>query len=242
MLTHFKTQLEKKLQLTNDVYLLTFKLIEPQQISFVAGQYMISLIPQGGGQFIRRLYSIASPPTGTNSFQLLIKVVPDGKGSNYLTSLKEGAEMFFDGPAGIFTLKDQKNPVFLATGTGLAPFRSMIKKIQSQPSDIKKYTLFWGLANITDLCLLNELKEFAKKDSRFSYYICLSREISLEKINPEDQNHFVLGRINVGLDKYLSSLTDATFNICGNREVVETLRSYLAEKGIKNEQIYFEKF
>jgi len=245
MLTRFQTKLGKKIQLTDDMYLLRFDLIEPKEINFLAGQYVISLIPQGQpGQFLRRLYSIASSPNNKNNFELLIKNIPNGTGSIYLTSLNEEDKVLFDGPAGIFTLKENDNKkIFLATGTGLAPIRSMLQTIAQQfKVKSQEYYLFWGLANFKDICLLDELKNWQRKLLNFQFFLCLSRESSLDKISGEDKKFYHLGRIPTAFDKYWEKIKDGEFNICGNRDVVESLKTYLFEKVQDKTKIYFEKF
>jgi len=228
MLTRFKTKLAKKTQLTKDVYLLRFDLVEPKELSFQAGQYMISLIP------VRRLYSIASSADIKNSFELLIKLIQGGAGSSYLTSLSEGSKILFDGPAGVFSLKENNDKkIFLATGTGIAPIRSIINsKFKILNS---KFYLFWGLSKFSDVCLFDELKNF-------KFQICLSRETSLDQIADEDKKYYHLGRIPTTLDKYWDEIKDGDFYICGNREVVEDLKNYLLEKQIDKSKIHFEKF
>jgi len=242
MFTRFKTKLSKKTRLTEDVFLLKFDLIEPKEIVFLAGQYIISLIPQGQpNQFLRRLYSIASSPDMKNSFELMIKVFPNGIGSTYLTSLSQGNVMFFDGPAGMFTLKENSNKkVFLATGTGLAPIRAMLKSKTHIKN--KKYYLFWGLRKLSDVCLFEELKLLIPSLSTPNFKICLSRETSLDQIPEIDRKYYSLGRIPTVLDQYWQEIKDGEFNICGNRELVETLKTYLYEKMEDKSKIYFEKF
>jgi len=252
MLTRFKTVLGKKTKLTEDVYLLRFDLVEPKELNFMAGQYMISLIPQKEpGQLLRRLYSITSSPDTKNSFELMIKVMPGGVGSTYLTSLNEGQEMLFDGPAGIFTLKETTNAkVFLATGTGLAPMRSMLKKILNSKSEVSnkfeirnsKLFLFWGGSYFKDVCLLDELKSFEKNLPNFKLFLCISRETSLDQIPEGDRKYYHLGRVPTALEKYWEEIKDAEFNICGNQEVVEGLKNYLFAKVTDKTKVHFEKF
>jgi len=249
MLTRFKSKLSKKTQLTEDVFLLKFDLVEPQEINFLAGQYLIILIPQTNqsDQFVKRLYSISSSPDIKNSFELLIKFLPGGVGSTYLTSLNEGSEMFFDGPAGVFTLKENNNnKIFLATGTGIAPIRSMLYRIQNSELKIQNLFLFWGLQYYKDVYLLDELKNFKFKISNFKFQLCLSRETSLDQIPEADRKYFLLGHINGGLKKIISNfkfqISNYDFYVCGNRQVVEDMKNYLLEKQIDKNKIYFEKF
>ncbi|MDO8741758.1 MAG: FAD-binding oxidoreductase, partial [Candidatus Roizmanbacteria bacterium] len=101
MLTTFKTLLTSKTQLNSDTYLYHFDLIEPKEIKFRAGQYLMIKIPTDNG-WISRLYSIASSTAEKNSFELIIQIIPGGLASGYLSGLKVKDELIFQGPAGFF--------------------------------------------------------------------------------------------------------------------------------------------
>lgn len=127
MIQNYKTHLSKKLQLTSDVWLYAFTLPEPTTLSFIPGQYLIMFVPQGSGEKARRLYSIASPNTVTNGFELLVKLIPNGCSSRYFEKLNVNDEVEFQGPAGMFTVRESsRNKIGLVTGTGYAPVRSML--------------------------------------------------------------------------------------------------------------------
>ena len=188
MLTTFKTLLSNKTQLNSTTYLYHFDLIEPKEIIFKAGQYLVLKVPSEKGP-VSRLYSIASPNAVKNSFELIIGIIPGGLASNYLFSLKENSEIIFQGPAGMFGLKDDtREKVFLVTGTGIAPVRSMLKStldvgglkldkevgnlmLEDQSSNFQSQNpasnfqhqtsifLFWGLKTYKDVYLFDELKK-----------------------------------------------------------------------------------
>lgn len=236
MLNTYKTILSKKIRLTSDVYLYHFDLLEPKEIKFSAGQYLMIKIPINKGM-VSRLYSIASSSLEKNSFELIIQIISSGLASNHLSNLKVKDEVVFQGPAGMFRLKENDRPkIFLATGTGIAPVRSMLESYQLP---VTSYKLFWGLKKYKDIYLFNELKEFNPK-------ICLSREQNLKMIPDKDRKYFEMGHINECLEKQLTinnqQLTIFDFYLCGRREVVELLRLFLIKKGIMRENIYFEKF
>jgi Flavodoxin reductases (ferredoxin-NADPH reductases) family 1 len=159
MLILYQTQLIKKTNLASNVYLFEFSLIEPKEINFFAGQYLILSVPSAE-KTVFRLYSIASSPWQKNSFELVVELVEGGIGSSYLKNLKIDDKVLFKGPAGMFTLKKtDKNKIFFATGTGIAPIRSMIMESQNLPSDPEGKTksdlvksqkfVFWGLRKKT---------------------------------------------------------------------------------------------
>ena len=255
MLISFKTKLILKQRLTSDVFLFRFQLVDPLILDFIAGQYMILLVPQTGKEPICRLYSIVSSEKQTDSFELIIKLVDGGVGSDYLSKLQLGDLVNFQGPAGQFFLRESNNSkVFLATGTGIAPMMSIINKqltvnkkqeVGNSWQSAVSTVLLWGVATFNDVFFLDRLKQIKLENSEFDFKICLSREKDLSITKPEDQKFFALGHINdciSALHVSRFALHDSNFYICGRREMVEGLRTELEGLGVEKEKIYFERF
>ena len=242
MLLTYKTILSKKTQLNSNTYLYHFDLIEPKEIFFKPGQYVMLKVPSAKGP-VSRLYSISSSNTTKNSFELIIGIISGGLASNYLFSLKENTEVTFQGPAGMFGLKENnRDKIFLITGTGIAPVRAMLNsELRIQNSE-----LFWGLKNYQDVYLLEELKNYELRITNFKFKICLSREQNLDIVPKEDQKYFELGHVNSCLEKLFPNpyflVTNFDFYLCGGRNIVESLKQFLLAKNILQENIYFEKF
>jgi len=247
MITSYETKLTKKVNLAGSVYLIEFSLIKPKEINFLAGQYLILSVPHGGVT-VSRLYSIASPSWQKKSFELVVELVDRGIGSNYLKSLNINDKVFFKGPAGMFIFKESnKNKIFFATGTGIAPIRSMIK--ESQNSNLKiqnrnRKFLFWGLKKKEDVYFLEEFKKIKEEDKNFEFKICLSKE---KILSPFESDFFSLGHVDYVFEKDLwpkikDKIYDFEFYLCGGRDVVESLRQFLLQKNILQSSIFFEKF
>src|SRR5271166_742256 len=97
------------------------------RFGFVPGQWLSVKATTPDGEEMTRAYSIASPPSGNSHVALCLNRVQDGFMSNYLCNLSEGQEITFQGPFGDFILRPPlRDTVFIATGTGIAPFRSML--------------------------------------------------------------------------------------------------------------------
>lgn len=238
MIENYQSKLIKKQQLNHNIYLLEFEIQERKTLNFQAGQYMILKIQQKDGEVLRRMYSIASTSkTNTKQFSLIIKILPEGIAGKYFTYLQIGDISDFQGPAGIFKLENRQKPIiFLATGTGIAPFISMINTHQANILKNKQFKLIWGLKNYNEICLLPYFDEIKNINSKFEYKICLSRET--EKIF----DYISLGRINNYLDSIKDQLTAYDYYICGNGSVVETLKSHLYNNQIPKEQVFFERY
>lgn len=231
MLGNIKGTFLSKKVLSKDVYEFSFQCSQPLTYDFLPGQYLI-LIFSKDDKIIRKFYSISSSNKTKNKIELIVKIIEDGVGSTYLKNLKEGDNVEFQGPAGLFYLKQDDNPkILISTGTGIAPMISMIK---SHMGEVKcKIKLIWGLRNKEDIYYLDLLQDMTQKYNNFSFEIYLSREEGG-------------GRVNIGIDKVLNDATmDKTnmeFYISGDRSIVDSIRTYLIEKQIHPENIKLEKF
>jgi len=230
MLNQYKTRLILKNQLTENVLFLRFQLVEPKEIVFIPGQYLMLKIEDKP-----RLYSIASSSFEKNIVEFIVEILPGGLASTYFTNLKDGQEVVFYGPAGQFQMKTaNKKNIFLTTGTGLAPVLSMLKSTKDNSNNY----LYWGVRYFQDIYLFKQLKKYQTK-------ICLSREKHLLMIKNEERKYFDLGHIDEVMEKDFfnnQSFDDLRFYLCGGREVVESLKQKLILKGILPENIIFEKF
>lgn len=240
MINKYNARLIEKKQLTKDVFWFKFALKEPEVLNFKAGQYLIfeTLDNQS------RLYSISSSDYIKNNFELVIQVVQNGAASNYFANLKTGKIVSFQGPAGIFNLQtENRHKIFLATGTGIAPIRSMILSLLNPKLLITNYELpiirlFWGLKTRDDVYFFDEFKKFSADNQNFNFKICLSREKKLERL---DDKYFMLGHINDELLK-LKVKNQFEYYVCGSRHIVSSIVDFLKEQGIFKENIFFEKF
>ena len=251
MLQTFKTKLIHKERLSDSVYIFRFLCQEPDTLVFEAGQYMILKIPQPDGMVKTRLYSILNTPDQRKSFDLLIKIIPGGLGSEYLKTLQLGDEVIFDGPAGIFTLKEEerhkgRHKVFVATGTGIAPAHSMITAhLGHHPEEY--FVLLWGTPTKKEVYLVNEWKKLQKTYPNFKFAVFLSQE---KEIKEDEKENFMLGRVNKGIDALTTAfglptggdLANFDIYVAGDRYIVDSLKQYLLSKGADAGHLVLEKF
>lgn len=242
MLQSFIARLVEKKECAPGVFWFNFHLQSPATIDFSAGQYVIVKIPQQDGVSLTRLYSICSPDFEKNHIELLVHMVPHGRASLYFTNLSIGEVISLQAPAGVFTLRgNERNKVFLATGTGIAPIRSQITtflKNQSAAGVFPQLSLWWGVRTAHDAYFFKEFAAFAKTYPNFKFAICLSRETSLHELDPA---RFHLGRITNHLDGVGLS-RDADYYLCGDPDIVLSLTLFLEKRGIAKESIFCEKF
>lgn len=207
---------------------------------FTPGQYIILSIP-GSPTPLKRLYSFAGTNKDKNIFELLIKLVPDGKASEYLRTLNVGASLDVSGPAGLFSeQKTEVKKIYMVTGTGFAPIRSILTSPLRKSSPT---SLFWGLKNISETYMFEELYGLKTSDPSFSFYYCLSQQDSFNTIPADLLHYYRAGHI----DAVWSSITptidpESEYYLCGSRTVIESLRLLLLSKGVLKEKLYFEKY
>src|SRR3954464_14470333 len=135
---------------------------EVESFDFLPGQFVTLDLPIHEKPNKRwRSYSIASWPDETNVFELLIVLLDGGLGTTYLfNEISEGSELVLRGPQGVFVLPDpiEKDLYFICTGTGIAPFRSMLHHIQLHNVPHKNIYLLFGTRNKKDLLYVEEMK------------------------------------------------------------------------------------
>ncbi|MBS0181456.1 MAG: hypothetical protein JSS39_03590 [Nitrospira sp.] len=220
--------------LTHNVRELELILCEPAAISFKAGQFISFDIPKEGYPYpVTRPYSIASPSSTSDRVLLLFNLVPGGPGSTYLFSLREGDPVRFKGPAGSFTLREDptKQMLFVATGTGIAPFRSMILSYLERDGT-RPLMLFWGVRSERDLYYQDEFKDLADRYPHFSFVMTLSQ--------PGSEWTGGRGRVSSLVQERVTSVRDLAVYLCGNGNMIKDVTSYIQAKGLC--PIYREKY
>lgn len=234
-----KAQLISKKYLVSDVALLTFS-VEQGELAFSPGQYVILTIPTLPSS-VKRLYSFASGSQSTKSFELLVKLVPDGAASSFLSKMSVGASLDVAGPAGLFLERQtERRKIYLATGTGFAPIRSFLK---SRSPQLVNGELFWGFRTLSETYLLDELLSLKGASSHFSFRYCLSQQDSLDSIPADLLHYYRLGRINKVLEEIIPSIVPTDeYYLCGSRTVIESLRSLLLSRGVSKDCLFFEKY
>jgi CDP-4-dehydro-6-deoxyglucose reductase len=230
----FKSRAERVRNLTHDVREITLRLLEPTQIEFKAGQFISFEVVKEGIKFpLVRPYSIASPPSQRERVTLLLNLIPGGPGSTFLFGLKEGDETRFTGPAGSFYLRDDpaRDLLFVATGTGIAPFRSMLLSLFERGTS-RAVTLLWGLRSQRDLYYQDELEALARAHPNFSFLTTLSR--------PEDGWTGARGRVTRLVEERIATVANLAVSLCGNSGMIKEVTEIVRKKGLC--PIHREKF
>jgi ferredoxin-NADP reductase len=209
-----------------------FGVPEVESLHFKAGQF-VSFNEVLGGKKITRPYSIASRPDG-NRFELCLNLVEEGIFSPFLFQMKPGDSVEMSAPLGFFVIRNPtKEALFIATGTGIAPFRPMVPDYLSHPQ-AARLTLLFGLRHENSIYYRNEFEELARLHPNFNFWPTLSR--------PETSWAGRTGHVQVHLLEALGDRRDMDVYICGLKAMVDDVRAILKGLGFDRKQIIFEKY
>lgn len=182
-----------------------------------------------------RSYSIASWPDGTNIFELVIVLNQTGAGTQYIFhEIKVGSELTFRGPQGVFVLPEklEKDLFLICTGTGVAPFRSMVHNIFNRNIPHKKIYLIFGTRTKKDMLYHEELQELQTKLDGFQYLPTLSRE----------QWDGRTGYVHTVYEELCKDRPDAHFYLCGWKNMIDDAKKSLLEMGYDRKSINSELY
>src|SRR5882757_10013022 len=171
------TRLVRSTSLSAQTKHLEFEVPAVPRFGFVAGQWLSFKTNKPDGEEITRAYSIASSPGEDNRLALCLNRVQDGFMSNFLCDMQEGQEISCQGPFGDFILRPpMRDTVFIATGTGIAPFRSMLHWLLADPvrHQDKQLSLLFGNRTDKDIYYHEEFLDLAGRHPNFSYLPTLS--------------------------------------------------------------------
>jgi CDP-4-dehydro-6-deoxyglucose reductase len=186
-----------------------------------------------------RSYSIASAPDGTNIVELVIVLLEDGAGTNYLfKEVKEGTELTLRGPQGVFTLPEHldKDLFLICTGTGIAPFRSMAHHIHQHKIPHQNIHIIFGCRKHGDCLYGPELKQLEKDEPGFYYHPVFSREESVPEGAHKGYVHGVYEEL-LRIQK-----TPAYFYLCGWKNMIDEAKQRIIALGYDKKDIHLELY
>ncbi len=226
----YLTQVTQLKHLTLDIVELDVQLVEPTELAYRAGQYMLFKI---GGT--TRSYSLAIPPLlDSPRLTFCIKLEPQGLGSDFVRQLKVGDEVQMTGPEGAFIVEDfNRAAFFVATGVGIAPFTAMIPDMLSRGYR-EKVQLLFGVRSEENVFYYDRFNRLAKQYDNFKFVPVLSRPQS----HWPGETGFVTTYLEVGYPHF----KDNIFYLCGSNTMVDDARKVLLKVGHDPKQIRQEIF
>ena len=207
-----------------------------ESFDFIPGQFVTLDLPIHEKPNKRwRSYSIASWPDGTNVFELIIVLTPKGAGSTWIfENISEGSEFKFRGPQGSFVLPPEldKDLFLICTGTGIAPFRSMLHHLHRHNIPHGNIYLIFGTRTRGDLLYYEEMKALAEEMPSLSFLPTLSRE------KWEGRQ----GYVHPIYEELAAAGQPASFFICGWRNMIDEARQRITEMGYERKTIHVELY
>jgi CDP-4-dehydro-6-deoxyglucose reductase len=213
-----------------------FKVPDDNPFNFKPGQFVMLNLPIDS-KYKNRSYSIASPPYGDNTFELVIVLNPKGFGTPYLWDhVKVGSEVEISKPLGKFVLQEpvEEDLCFIGTGTGIAPLRAMLHHMERNQLAHKNLFLVFGNRWEKDILYREEFEDLEKKLTGFKFIPVLSRDN--EGWNGKK------GYVHAVYEELFSDKRPATFYICGWRDMLVEARQRIDKMGYDKKKIKFESY
>ncbi len=204
---------------------------------FEPGQF-VSLTQTIDGNKVTRAYSIASHPhasaAGGATLALCANCVEGGRFTPFLFSLRPGDEIEFTGPWGGFTLrKPPSDSVFVAVGTGIAPFRPMLAAaVAAYPAT--QFTLIFGARHRQGLLYDAEFRALSAAHPNFTYQPALTQ--------PHAGWAGLTGRVQAHAIAAAGERRDIDVYLCGMREMVDDLRAQFKAMGFDRKRVVYERY
>lgn len=234
--------LSQRLEVTDSLVIFAVQCDQPIP-DFLPGQYVaLGLFPEAPrpadfppeeegvkpGKLIKRSYSIASSPHEKSHLEFYVAIVPEGALTSRFMLLRENDRLHVGHKiTGTFTLKDvpqESNLVLVATGTGIAPFISMIRHPDTWEGG-RRITLIHGVRYAPDLGYRDECLALQEREPRFSYFATISRDDpTWQGERGYVQDYISSGRVECDPGR------DHVF-LCGNPRMVGDLEELLKHRG-----------
>ncbi len=216
-------------------YLIRFTFENEPVFDFEPGQF-ISIFAEKDGKRISRPYSIASWPENKDYLELCIKIVEGGFMSNYLYHVSPGTKLQSIGPLGRFVIPEpiRYDTVFVATGTGVAPFIAMMGHIWAQGLDRgHEFHVVFGVRYVHDLIYRSLIEKWEREHSNFHFYPTVSRPET-----PDWKGR--VGYVQKVIENDITDYGSKQVFICGLHDMVEDVKNLCQRLGFA--YVRFEKW
>jgi len=207
---------------------------------FESGQWVSVVLPMNDekGRPLRRSYSLASVPKGEARFELVVTQVDGGVGSTFLHALKVGESVEVKGPQGMFTRPADVGPsLFVATGTGVAPFRGMVHDALQSGRTEPLWVLF-GVRTLQDALYREEFEALTRTHPHLRFMLTLSRPES----GWTGRSGYVQTHV-LELWRELAAFGRPHAYVCGVKKMLLEVREVLkTQGGAERQQLHLESY
>lgn len=217
-------------RLTDDIMQVRLRLPPTADFTYLPGQYIDVIGPAG----MRRSYSLANAPASDKHLELHIRSVPDGAMSEYwFQQAKINDLLRLNGPLGTFFLRQIAglDLIFLATGTGIAPVKSMLEGMSALSADQqpRSVTVYWGGRKLQDLYC-----DVASFSGSARYVPVLSQA--------DDAWSGARGHVQQQLLKDRPDLSQAVVYACGSDAMIHGAKTLLNSAGLPAHRFHSDAF
>jgi CDP-4-dehydro-6-deoxyglucose reductase len=222
-------------RVADDVIVIRLKLPASERMMFLAGQYVDILLKDG----TRRSFSMANAPHDDEFVELHVRHVPGGSFTDHVfMKMKERDMLRFEGPLGTFFLREESDKpiVFVASGTGFAPIKSIIETALKK-GVTRPMTLYWGARRPKDV-YLNELPQrWAAAHPQLRYVPVISEAL------PEDNWQGRTGFVHRAVMEDFPDLSACQVYACGVPIMVDSAkRDFVAKCGLPENEFFADSF
>jgi len=228
-------RVQKLDKVADDVMIVQLKLPANERLQFLPGQYIDFLLK--GGE--RRSFSMANSPHADELVELHIRHVAGGNFTDHVFGkMKERDILRLEGPLGSFFLREDspKPIVFVASGTGFAPIKSIIESAFHKKIE-RPMVLYWGARRPKDLYLGAHPEKWAREHGNFRYVPVIS------EARPEDAWSGRSGFVHRAVMEDMPDLSGHQVYACGVPIMVDSARRDFIEKcGLPEDEFYADSF
>lgn len=222
----FPARINSLTKLSDNIMRVVLRLPPSADFVFLEGQF-VDVIWNG----VKRSYSIASS-SENREIELLVKRVESGLMSDYwFSQAQENDLLRIEGPKGTFVLRDVEKPVvFLATGTGIAPVKSILEKLDKDSSFSQPIYLFWGNRESSDFVGLSSFNNLKVQQIR-----------TLSKPDENWNGHFGYVQDLVP-QTVVEDIEKCQVYACGSYEMIQAAKDKMISLGLDETQFYSDAF
>ena len=220
---------------------LAFMRKDDTTLNFIPGQFITFLFTVDG-KVKRRSYSIASIPGKTDEIEIAISYMQNGMASKTMFNLLPNDCLTCSGPFGRLVLRDNDQPkriILVATGTGVAPYRSMLPELETRLTNDQnlQIILLLGVQYRKDLLYAQDFIDFSNTHKRFAFHAYFSRDALTTAKDYEHQGYVqsAFPALNLDAEKDLLFL-------CGNPNMIDEAYAWLTGQGFSSQQVRREKY
>ncbi len=213
--------------------------------AFEPGQYL-ALGLAGDGHLLQRPYSTASPRGEDDALEFLVRLVPGGALTPRMWRMAVGDRTHLGRPKGRFVAErdDPRRPLYIATGTGIAPLMAMLethlRERADGPPDHRPIVVH-GVARAEDLAYRDRLQALAAR-RRIAYVPAVSRPDDPRNAGWRGASGRVDALLPAVLDEHAADPEASVAFVCGNPGMVDAVRAVLAAEGVPADAIRSEAY